>query len=106
MRHDGFCEAGVTNDGIGKMKQIWKYPIGLGETEWAIPRGAQVLTAQLQMPPGVLSVWALVDTQAEKETRLFKVYGTGHDVTDKNLSYISTIQIGALVWHVFESIKP
>ena len=66
-----------------------------------MPRGAEVLTVQMQRE--VLCVWAVVDPDAEKEQRKFIVYGTGHEYDSIKGEYVGTVQIhgGDLVWHVF-----
>jgi len=84
------------------MKTIYKYTLVLGSTNLKMPIGAKILTAQKQ--DGQLRLWALIDTETEQpmETRHFMVYGTG-DVLPKNPgTYLSTLQDGSYVWHVFE----
>ncbi len=48
-------------------------------------------------------IWALVDTDAPEEARVFHVRGTGHPA-DALGRYVGTFQIdgGALVFHLFE----
>jgi hypothetical protein len=65
-----------------------------------MPRGAPVLTAQLQRE--VLTIWALCDFDAPKEDRTFVVYGTGETIQEPPGDYIGTVQDGSFVWHVFE----
>lgn len=83
--------------------RIWKFPLLV--TDWQIvemPRGAKILTAQLQK--GFLQLWALCDETAPKERRRISIYGTGNEVDEKPGRYISTFQVadGDLVFHVFE----
>ena len=80
------------------MKTIHKYTIEL-------PSGAEILTCQFQR--GNLCLWALVNPDAPLETRIIRVYGTGHPVkADIVQRYIGTVQdrAGYLVWHVFEEL--
>ena len=89
------------------MKTIWKYPLSLLDRQsLGMPAGAQVLTVQLQA--GGLQVWALVDSDAPEVERHFRIYGTGHPVSDDSGHYVGTFQIqgGALVFHVFDSEMP
>ena len=83
---------------------IWKYEIkGMRSIE--MPEGAEILTVQNQNNNIVL--WILVNPNAEKETRIFEVYGTGHIIQQNNKferEYTGTCQIGEYVWHVFELI--
>ena len=86
------------------MATIWKYELEPGLTELRMPEGAQVLTMQIQN--GTPCLWVKVDPGAQQEDRVFKVYGTGHDIPDyPRLMYVATAQMGdgALVWHVFET---
>ena len=90
------------------MLTIWKYPIPVQDNiQVEMPKGARVLTVQMQMD--VPYVWALVNPQAEKEIRTFRLVGTGHEIrhSDK-LTYIGTFQLegGALVFHLFERERP
>ena len=82
------------------MKQIWKFPIDVGPQEIKMPKGADVLTVQMQGNTPCL--WALVDIEAEKELRVFNLVGTGHICRSLKDNYIGTFQMGPLVWHLFE----
>ena len=81
-------------------RQIWKFPIGSTEPMVSMPRGAEILTVQVQN--GVPTIWALVDTDAPKAKRLIHIFGTGWDIPKKIHRYIGTWQHDALVWHLFE----
>ena len=86
------------------MKEIWKCPLDRigGIISLDIPRGAKLLTVQLQ--GGIPTLWALVEKNAPYEdTRQIILLGTGHDIDHELGEYLGTIQteIG-LVWHVFE----
>jgi hypothetical protein len=84
--------------------QIWKFNIGLGEQNIRMPLGAKILTAQFQGE--FLCVWAMCNPgQKEYETRCFRIVGTGANIDATiPLKYISTVQNGMFVWHVFEVI--
>jgi len=81
------------------MKSVWKYPLFMGLTELELPAGAKVLHVEEQS--GIPHIWALVDTEAEKEPRHFLIRGTGHNV-DEDLTYVGTWQAPPYVWHLFE----
>ncbi len=70
--------------------------------EISMPKGAQILSIQFQR--GEITMWTLVnDTCEHNEIRTFESYGTGEDIKDPHeLLYISTIQEGHFVWHIFE----
>jgi hypothetical protein len=86
------------------MKTIWKYEIRTEENVYEMPKGAKILSAQLQ--GGKICIWALVDTEVEKEIRIIEVFGTGLAFkVKKNWVYIGTVQVGWFVGHVFEILK-
>jgi len=87
------------------MKSIWKFSLAVkGLQDVEMPKGAEILCADTQAE--ALCVWAVVDTDAEKEPRSIAVIGTGHEMGADNFKYIGTAQMkgGALIWHVFEVI--
>lgn len=87
------------------MKKIYKYPLTLTDTQFVeLPLGAEILTAQMQ--DNQLCLWAMVNTLSEavKKNRRIEIIGTGNPVPTGNLKYISTVQIGGLVFHVFENV--
>lgn len=87
------------------MRRIWKYQV-IPERAISIemPLGAQVLTVQAQRDE--INVWALVDPEAPRVWRRFRLIGTGHIIQDGALQYIGTFQLdcGALVFHLFEEV--
>jgi hypothetical protein len=90
------------------MKQIYKYKLeNIDEQSVEMPAGAKILTVQVQYGNPV--IWAICDTEAEKtETRVFRIYGTGHDI-DESVSdtYIGSYQLysGQFVGHLFEKYR-
>ena len=88
------------------MKRIFKYPIEVkGHQEVEMPKGAEILTAQIQYDK--ICLWALVDDTNPKEKRDIIVAGTGHPIEADHLKYKGTVQElnGQLIWHVFEDVK-
>lgn len=88
---------------------IWKFELkNEGVQELKMPEGAEILTVQTQYEKPCL--WALVNPDAEKVSRGFFIYGTGHPVPKEPYpqKYIGTYQLsgGALVFHVFEFFIP
>lgn len=85
------------------MKTIYKYPVKITDAFTVdLPVGAEILTVQMQNDEPCM--WVLVELEPGiRETRAFRIYGTGHMVNDKD-SYIGTFQQhdGRLVWHLFE----
>ena len=86
-------------------KSIWKFPLEVtDEQKVELPIGAKPLTVQVQGDTACL--WALVDTQVQKEARVIQIFGTGHRVSNEG-EYISTFQMhgGSLVFHAFIKSK-
>jgi len=94
------------------MKKIFKYELETTDyQEIEMPIGAQILCLQTQ--DEIPHIWALVDTNANKELKAFEIFGTGHEVPDRDYPnddrrrYVGTYQLrkGALVFHCFEIEK-
>jgi len=82
--------------------KIFKYPLTLDQwSKVAIPMGGEVLSCQEQN--GAPYLWVLVNESAPVQVRKFHIYGTGHNIdNDIPMVFISTVQVGPFVWHVFE----
>jgi len=90
------------------MLRIFKYRIQINDYfELDLPRGAKILTVGVQQE--VPYLWALINPEAELETRIFRFVGTGHQIEEgvESLKFINTFQMrnGALVFHIFEVIN-
>jgi len=91
------------------MLTIYKYPIPIKDHfTLELPKDAKILTIQTQR--GAPQLWAMVDSETEKETRYFKLGRTGYPLGDDYLriiNYIGTFQIenGILAFHIFEIKK-
>lgn len=86
------------------MKAIWKFPLVFTPNgqEIKMPKGAVILTAQVQS--ATMTLWAAVDPSEPEERRVIEILATGQLVEDRQRSYIGTVQVGSLVWHVFERV--
>ena len=84
------------------MKTIYKYPLNSHDCTLQLPKGAEILTVQLQN--GIPTLWALVNPTTVTEERHICIVGTGWDVED-TMKYITTYMDGYFVWHAFELIK-
>lgn len=85
------------------MRTIHKYILPLpGTFTLDLPEGAQLLSFQSQYNQPTL--WALVDPAAPLCPRSFRLYGTGHPISEPDLTYIGTrlMEDDSLVWHLFE----
>ena len=90
------------------MKAIWKYNLKIGHTMLVMPKDAEILSLQVQHNQPCL--WALVDTEAEREEVLLTTFGTGHPINEDEISntkFIGTYQLedGAFVGHVFKQLN-
>jgi len=90
------------------MKTIWKWYIPIKGDFVAIemPTDAEILCVQNQ--DNHIAIWALCGQDA-KRSRYFEVNGTGNLLEPPyqgwDRKYIGTVQIGSLVWHVFERVR-
>lgn len=94
------------------MKTIHKYVLdkSIMFNHIAMPIGSIILSIQNQN--NEITIWAEVDTEAEMEVVEFISVYTGTNISSierirENYirSYIGTVQIKSLVWHVFKLIK-
>ena len=82
-------------------RTIWKYRLDMMDTQNVlIPKEAELLSAQMQGDD--LMLWALVNPDEPKRVRTIEIIGTGNPCANVKRKHISTAQMGALVWHVFE----
>jgi hypothetical protein len=86
------------------MKTIWKYKLDLTDVQEVImPKGAKVLSVQIK--DGVPCLWALGETESDKEPRRFAIVGTGNRCWCSDWEYVGTFQDDPFVWHVFQAVK-
>lgn len=85
--------------------KIYKYTIELSGCTLDIPCGAEFLSCQLQN--NQIVAWYVVNPNKSAITPVkFTVLGTNHPVPEhltKN-NYLSTLQLGPLVLHVFSEL--
>lgn len=91
---------------------IYKYEIPLGDKpKLHLPKGGRVLSIQNQNDK--ICIWAIIDPSQKiiHEYELL-IVGTGHQLPDlTQYTYLSSIQQGSFVWHLFHltqlrEIKP
>lgn len=93
------------------MKQtIWKFEIPFDD-KFAIqmPKGAIILSVQLDQKTKIPCIWALVYPYNDNEERFFELFGTGSEINNDmgiNRKYIGTYQYqnGEFIGHIFERI--
>ena len=86
------------------MTTIYKYPLMAQVNKIEMPL-ATILSVGLD-PNNIPCIWAIVDTNSEKETRIFELFGTGWPLDDVieeyHMYFLDTIKEGLYMWHVFE----
>ena len=84
------------------MSAVWKFTLATALTDNALemPKDAKVVHVGIQGEH--ICLWAIVDTQASVETRVFQIVGTGHEEVFEGMAHVGTVQQGPWVWHVFE----
>ena len=88
-------------------KKIWEFVLTEAERqEIRIPEGSQVISVQEQF--GQLVLWAVVDTEAEPESRVIVVFFTGQSMEGVlAIRHLGTVlRSTGLVVHVFEEAEP
>lgn len=85
------------------MLSIYKYilPV-IDEQTILLPVGYRILSVQNQND--YLSLWAIVGMGVEREEVYFRIFGTGQPINTEDLeglTYLGTVQIKGMVWHVF-----
>jgi hypothetical protein len=87
---------------------VYKYPVGALDGTIDVPRGARLLSADLD-PDGQLCVWAQFDpleAGAEMEPRSVLVVATGRGFEPGRLTFLDTVRDGAYMWHVYAEGGP
>lgn len=79
---------------------IWKFTLLPTNKTVQMPRGARVLSVGVQGDDIVL--WAIVEPTNKTESRFFHVIPTGSPMVIYDTKFIGTVQMGPLVFHVFE----
>ena len=90
------------------METIWKYELAFESiTRLKVPQNAEILTVQQDQKTNKPCIWVMVNTENEKEERIFELFGTGQEIKfdmGVDRKYIGTYQYqkGEFVGHVFE----
>lgn len=94
--------------GVDVMRMtIWKFEVLPDAFVVEMPRGAKLLSAQLQPTLGKPQLWVLVDQEQPKVRRRLVTVGTGHPLPPEILgfTFVGTFQLhgGGLVFHLFDA---
>lgn len=87
------------------MRTVHKYALRLigGEQSVGMPIGAEIVHFDMQGDRPM--TWALVETDARLEERVFHVVGTGHPLPEgPTFAHVGTTMNPPFVWHLFEEV--
>ena len=94
------------------MKKVYKYSIASHQKPQLVrlPRGAEVLKAELQSFTNEMVLWALVDPDVDVaiDDREFILAFTGQELPSDNYKYINTFMVAinqVIVLHFFELLN-
>ena len=85
--------------------KIFKYEIPIKDKfDLELPKHSKILSFQVQNEKPY--IWVLLDETKVLKHRYFTIVGTGHEFEyhPDIMIYIGTIQMGSLVWHLFEDL--
>ena len=66
-----------------------------------LPRNAEILKVDMQYHS--ICMWVKYDTEAKTIPRMFRIFGTGWDISSETGHHVGTVITGDLVWHIFET---
>jgi len=83
------------------MKVIYKYELLIADNQKVeLSEDFEILTVQNQ--DGKLVMWVLIDPDMPECKVNVNIIGTGNPIYNSSVGeYISTVQMGMFVWHVF-----
>lgn len=87
------------------MKTIYKYKLSLESDIVFINMPMDAFVIHVDIQHGDVYLWAMVDTDAAMERRIFRVIGTGHPAEDVGLTqHIGSFLVlnGTYVFHIFD----
>ena len=83
------------------MHTVYKYALALADKQTiSLPADAEILAIQQQGQE--LCAWVKVDTDKPERDRTIVICGTGSPIDSEGMRYVSTVQMGDMVWHFFE----
>jgi len=83
---------------------VYKYPLEVTyRQEIELPCIHSILDIQVQA--GTICMWVAVSPSSPKEAVIFYIVGTGQELPSGTLTYIKTVQLKSLVWHIFKESK-
>ena len=85
-------------------RTVWKFELGLEDKgDVDMPVGAHIIDVRMQN--GVPCIWAIVDSEGDRETRRFLIAGTGWPLPGAG-RHVGTVHTDrGLVWHIFDVLS-
>ena len=80
-------------------KTICKYKLDPDKEFYILPQRSKILSAGVQGQ--AIYIWALVNPERPEGVAQIRVVGTGHNVDVGGLTFIDTVFLGWMVWHIF-----
>ncbi len=84
------------------MRTIWKYQFDSRTLEMNKMIPVRSLLLDVQVQNDFMCAWFLVETDNELASIKLKAYMTGEELPDDSGVYVSTMQLGGFVLHVFD----
>jgi hypothetical protein len=84
------------------MKTIWKFAIATTSAQ-EIETSTDFRPLSVGMQGPEICLWAVVDPESPKRSRMVKIVGTGHPIYDDfdGFEHVGMVLDGPFVWHVF-----
>lgn len=83
------------------MRTVYQFAVLLdGDNIVELNRSAGIIHVGMQ---NMVTFWAVVDPEAPKVRRVFRLFGTGHPVPDDYVP-VGSVFDGPFVWHLFERV--
>jgi len=84
------------------MRTIWKYEFDKSTLEMDKTIPAKSVLLDVQIHNDSICAWFVVDTYNGLVNRKLKAYMTGGSFPDDCWNYVSTVQLGGFIFHIFD----
>lgn len=82
---------------------IYKVALELtGVQKIVVRRGAKILSVQVQ--DNRICLWALINKNELLDILTIEIHGTGRPINHDPGIHLGTVQMGDMVWHVFQGL--
>lgn len=83
------------------MRIIYKYPLTLSSIQ-VIKTHKLIRFLSVQEQRGKICIWAEVEAPSETEHRQIAIFPTGEKIHNRPGEFLGTVQLGLLVFHVYD----